>query len=225
MYNSVAAQVDLKSMAGRAETAADADPGPPEPVNHGAAGLADARERTLLTAYELFRSHGVTAVGVDRIVADAGVAKTTLYRHFHSKEDLVLAVLDRHEQVWTHGWLERVSLDGGDTPEAKILAIFDAFDEWFRQGTYRGCLFTNVSVEARGGSGPLGATAAARLRDIRQFIASVAAEVGVADPAELATRIQMLLLGAIIQALNGNVGAARSAREVAKLLLEHAARS
>jgi AcrR family transcriptional regulator len=211
-------------MAGRAETAA-ADRVPPEPVNADGVALADARERTLLTAYELFRSHGVTAVGVDRIVADAGVAKTTLYRHFRSKEDLVLAVLDRHEQVWTHGWFERVSLDGGEAPEAKLLAVFDAFDEWFRQDAYRGCLFTNVSIEARGEEGPLGATAAGRLKDIRQFIASLAEEAGVADPAEFAARIQMLLLGAIIQALNGVVGAARSGREVAQLMLEHAARS
>jgi AcrR family transcriptional regulator len=212
-------------MAGGANTAASAGRVPPEPVDHGAPGLTDARERTLLAAYELFRSHGVTAVGVDRIVADAGVAKTTLYRHFRSKEELVLAVLDRHEQVWTRGWLERVSLDGGETPEAKLLAIFDAFDEWFRQDAYRGCLFTNVSIEARADPGPLRAAAAARLRDIKQFIASLADEARVADPAEFASRIQMLLLGAIIQALNGDRDAARSAREVAKLLFEHAARS
>jgi AcrR family transcriptional regulator len=205
-----------------AETAADAGRVPPEPIDEGAAALGDARERTLLTAYELFRSHGVTAVGVDRIVADAGVAKTTLYRHFRSKEDLVLAVLDRHEQVWTLGWFERVGQSGGTTPESQLLAIFDAFDEWFRQESYRGCLFTNVSIEARGDSGPLGDAAAARLRDVRQFIASIGEEAGVADPAEFALRIQMLLLGAIIQALNGNPGAARSARGVAELLLEHA---
>jgi AcrR family transcriptional regulator len=207
------------------KAAADAGRVPPEPVDQGAASLADARERTLLTAYELFRSHGVTEVGVDRIVAEAGVAKTTLYRHFRSKEDLVLAVLDRHDQVWTQGWLERLSVDGDETPEAKLLAIFDAFDEWFRQETYRGCLFANVSLEARGGPGPLGAAAAARLRDIREFIASLAAEARIDDPGEFAFRIQILLLGAIIQAVNGDLGAARSAGEVAALLLEHAARS
>jgi AcrR family transcriptional regulator len=212
-------------MAGRLEAAADAGRVPPEPVDRGAAHLADARERTLLTAYELFRNHGVTAVGVDRIVADAGVAKTTLYHHFRSKQELVLAVLDRHEQVWTHGWLERVCLEGGETLEAKLLALFDAFDEWFRQETYRGCLFTNVSIEARADSGPLGADAGARLRDIRQFVAALAEEAEVADPAEFALRIQMLMLGAIVQALNGNLGAARSARGIAMLLLEDATRS
>jgi AcrR family transcriptional regulator len=212
-------------MAGRSKAAAIPGRVPPEPVDGSAAALADARERTLLTAYELFRSHGLAAIGVDRIVAEAGVAKTTLYRHFRSKEELVLAVLNRHEQVWTRGWLERVSMDGGRTAEAKILAIFDAFDEWFRQDAYRGCLFTNVSIEMRANSGPLGAASAARLRDIREFIASLAEEAGVADPVELATRIQILLLGAIIQALNGNAGAAKSAREVAKLLFKHATRS
>jgi AcrR family transcriptional regulator len=215
----------MGSMVGSTETPEPAGRVPPEPVDQGAASLADARERTLLTAYELFRSHGVTAVGVDRIVADAGVAKTTLYRHFRSKEELVLAVLDRHDQVWTQGWLKRLSVDAAETPEAKLLAIFDAFDEWFRQEAYRGCLFANVSVEARGDPGPLGAAASARLRDIREFIASLAAEARIDDPSEFAFRIQILLLGAIIQAVNGDLGAARSAREVAALLLEHAARS
>jgi AcrR family transcriptional regulator len=209
-------------MAGRPEAAADAGRVPLEPVDQGAAHLADARERTLLTAYELFRNHGVTAVGVDRIVADAGVAKTTLYHHFRSKQELVLAVLDRHEQVWTHEWLERVCLEGGETLEARLLAIFDAFDEWFRQETYRGCLFTNVSIEARAGSGPLGAGAAARLGDIRRFIAALAEEAGVDDPTEFALRIQMLMLGAIVEALNGDLDAARSARAIAMLVLEHA---
>jgi AcrR family transcriptional regulator len=211
-------------MAGWAETAGDAGRVPPEPVDEGAAALADARERTLLTAYELFRTHGVSAVGVDRIVADAGVAKTTLYRHFRSKEELVLAVLHRHDQIWTRGWLERVSREDGDSPDARLLALFDAFDDWFRQETYRGCLFTNVVLEERAGSGQVRADATARLRYIREFIATLAEEAGIADPAEFALRVQMLLLGAIVAALNGEVDAARSAREIAKLMLEDVSR-
>ena len=74
---------------------------------------ADARERILATAYELFTRHGLVAVGVDRIVAEAGVAKTTLYRHFGSKDGLAVAVLLRHEELWTRKWLE---------PEAARLA-------------------------------------------------------------------------------------------------------
>src|ERR1700737_4729271 len=75
---------------------------PPWPLLEDAS--IDARERIVRTAYELFRRSGLAAVGVDRIVAEAGVAKTTLYRHFHSKDELIVAVLDRHEDIWTR-WL------------------------------------------------------------------------------------------------------------------------
>ena len=65
-----------------------------------------ARERVLGTAYELFHRHSLHTVGVDRIVAEAGVAKTTLYRHFPSKDELAVSVLARHQDVWLTGWLE-----------------------------------------------------------------------------------------------------------------------
>ena len=71
------------------------------------AAAGTARDRLLGTAYELFRRHSLNAVGVDRIVAEAGVAKTTLYRHFPSKDELAASVLRHHEGVWTRGWLEQ----------------------------------------------------------------------------------------------------------------------
>jgi hypothetical protein len=84
-----------------------------EPVlEHHAAGppngsvAADGRERIIRTAYELFVHHGLAAVGVHCIVAEAGVAETTLYRHFRSKDDLIAAVLQRHGDLWLGGWLE-----------------------------------------------------------------------------------------------------------------------
>jgi AcrR family transcriptional regulator len=193
--------------------------GPPEPVDPGAANLAGARERILLTAYELFRRHGVNAVGVDRIVAEAGVAKTTLYRHFRSKDDLVLAVLGRHEQVWRVGWLEP-GVMRETTPAARLLAIFDLFDDWFRQETYQGCLFVNTLLESR--TEAIRLEAAARLTGVRALVARLAEEAGVADPTEFALRAQILMWGAIVGALNGQVDAARSARAVAAILLEEA---
>jgi AcrR family transcriptional regulator len=193
--------------------------GPPEPVNPAAADLADARERILLTAHELFRRHGVTAVGVDRIVAEANVAKTTLYRHFRSKDELVLGVLDRHGQVWSLGWLESEAMREA-TPVTRLLAIFDLFDDWFRQETYQGCLFTNTLLENHERSGPIQAAAVARMTDVRTWVSRVAEEAGVADPAEFALRAQLLMWGSIVGALNGQIDAARSARAVAVMLLE-----
>src|SRR6188472_2583997 len=74
---------------------------------------------------------GIRAVGVDEIIETAGVAKATLYRHFPPKDDLVLAFLQRRDDVWTHGWVEREARSRADDSENQLLAIFDIFDEWF----------------------------------------------------------------------------------------------
>src|SRR5436190_8876701 len=99
-----------------------------------------ARERILDACYELFSHRGIRGVGVDEVIARSGVAKATLYRHFPSKDDLVLAFLQRREQRWTLDVVERESHQRGDTPEQRLLAIFDLFDEWFAHSDdFDGC--------------------------------------------------------------------------------------
>jgi len=115
----------------------------------------DAHERILATAYELFSRRGIQAVGIDEIIETAGVAKATLYRHFPSKDDLVLAFLQRREDVWTHGWVEREARSRADDPEDQLLAIFDIFDEWFRSDDFEASVFINVLFEM-GPSHPTG---------------------------------------------------------------------
>ena len=178
-----------------------------------------ARERLLRAAYELFRRHSLNTVGVDRIVAEADVAKTTLYRHFSSKDELAVSVLEHHEQVWTRDWLERTVRER-KTAGAGLLAIFDAFDDWFRRDDFRGCLFTNALLETRDPGSPVQTAAATGLRNIRALIAGLAKEAGVRDPDLIARQLQMLLLGAIVYAVEGQLDAARQAREVARVLLE-----
>ena len=92
-----------------------------------------ARERILSTAYALFTRRGVRAVGIDEIISQSGVAKATMYRHFPTKNDLVLAVLQRREQLWTVDLVERQSRLRGSTPEEQLLAIFDVFHDWFQK--------------------------------------------------------------------------------------------
>jgi AcrR family transcriptional regulator len=72
-------------------------------------------------------------VGVDTIIAEAGVAKMTFYRHFPSKADLVLAFLQRRERLWSQMWLEAEVLHRAAAPAQRLLAIFEVFDEWFRR--------------------------------------------------------------------------------------------
>src|ERR671924_1824109 len=116
-------------------------------LDGGAASGLDARERILAHAYDLFSRRGIRDVGIDELIESAGVAKATLYRHFASKDDLVLAFLERREQRWTLEFVEAEARRRGATPEEQLLAIFDAFDEWFRRDDFEGCSFINVLLE------------------------------------------------------------------------------
>jgi len=179
-----------------------------------------ARDRLLRTAYALFHRNSLSTVGVDRIVAEADVAKTTLYRHFSSKDALAVSVLRHHEDVWTRDWLERAIKRHGETAGARVLGIFDAFDEWFRREDYEGCLFARALLETRDPANPVRAAAAAGLEHVRALIRGLAENAGVHDPDAFALQIQMLLLGATVAAVYGDLDAARQARDVARLLLE-----
>src|SRR4051794_31377928 len=105
---------------------------------------AGPRERVLDHSYELFARRGIRDVGVDEVIQAAGVAKATLYRHFPSKNALVLAFLERREEIWTRGFVEAGAERRGATPEERLLAIFDVFDEWFRREDFEACSFINV---------------------------------------------------------------------------------
>jgi AcrR family transcriptional regulator len=188
---------------------------------HGSrASSDDARERILRTAYDLFSREGVQTVGVDRIIAEAGVAKATLYRHFRSKEALILAVLERREQRWTRDWLEHEIELRGNTPRARLLAIFDVFDEWFRRDDYESCLFTTALIETHDPKSPVRQEAVARLANVRTLLYRLAEEIGVRDPDSFSRAIQQLMLGSIIAAFTGDTQAARRAQDVALLMLE-----
>ena len=183
-------------------------------------GAGDTREQILRTAYALFWRHGINAVGVDRIVSEAGVAKTSLYRHFGSKEGLVVAVIERHTDVWTRNWLQSEIERRGKTPAKQLIAIFDAFDDWFHEEPFEGCLFINTLTESHHYPTPVRDAALAALAEIRALIAEVARAAGVRDTKTFAQRLQILMMGSITNALQGNVDAARDAQSIAEVFLQ-----
>ena len=185
-----------------------------------AAAPADARERIIRTAYDLFSRYGVRAIGVDRIVAEAGIAKTTLYRNFRSKDELVVAVMARREELWTHGWLEREIERRADTPAAQLLAIFDAFDEWFRLPDFESCLFIATLLESHDPSGQVGAAAIMGLIDAHSLVRRLAEAAGARDPDRLGHEWRILMIGSIVSATAGYLDAAQRAQELGSLLLE-----
>jgi AcrR family transcriptional regulator len=183
------------------------------------AGPGGARGRILDTSYDLFSRRGIRAVGVDEVIDRAAVAKATLYRHFRSKDDLVMAFLEERERRWTRDWVEREARRRGDTPEEQLLAIFDAFDEWFRREDFEACSFINVLLEMGAGH-PVGAACVRHLDNIRGVVARLAEEAGLRDPESFARSWHILMKGSIVSAAEGDGEAAQRAKSMARLLIE-----
>jgi AcrR family transcriptional regulator len=182
----------------------------------------DARERLVTAAYELFSQLGVQAVGIDAIIERSGVARQTMYRHFASKQELVLAFLERREQLWTRDWLEAEVARRGSDPREQLLAIFDVFDRWFRAPDFEGCSFINVLLEHPNGEHPVHRAAVAYLAGIRQFLEDLARQAGIPDAQGFAREWHILMKGSIVAAGEGDRQAAMRAKKVAALLLQSA---
>ena len=179
-----------------------------------------ARERILDSAYELFSHRGIRAVGIDEIREHADVAKATLYRHFASKDDLVLAFLERREQLWTRDWVEREARARATEPEAQLLAIFDAFDEWFHRNDFEGCSFINVMLEWADRDHPIGRASALHLANIRTFLTTLATEAKLREPETFAHSWHILMKGSIVAAAEGDQDAAKRAQAMGRQLIE-----
>lgn len=177
------------------------------------------RERIIDTSYELFSRRGVRAVGIDELIERAGVAKATLYRHFPSKDDLVVAFLERREERWTRGWVEQEALRRASNPEDQLLAIFDAFDEWFRREDFEACSFINVLLEMGPGH-PAGSACVQHLENIRSLVRQLAEEAGLRDAGAFAHSWHILMKGSIIAAAEGDAQAARRAQSMARGLID-----
>ncbi len=180
-----------------------------------------AREHILAVASELFYKQGIRSVGVDTIVAEAGVAKMSFYNHFKSK-DLLVEEYIRRRDGWWRNWLQTTVERLATSPREQALAIFDALGERFNNPAYRGCAFINVLTEL--GNEPEHPAYQAALEHKQQVLAYIQGlleAVGVADPPHLARQFMLLLDGALVTAgREGTTEAAGLARQIATQLLE-----
>jgi AcrR family transcriptional regulator len=183
--------------------------------------VSEARERILDTAYDLFSRRGTRSVGVDELIERAGVAKATFYRHFPSKDDLVVAFIKLREQRWAHEWVFAEALERGATPEEQLLVIFDLFSEWFARDDFEGCSFINVLLEIDDHEHPARKECEAVFTRLRLVIRNLAEAAGLRDPAEFAFSWHILIKGSIVQAAEGDLEAARRAQTMGRLLIEH----
>ena len=178
-----------------------------------------AHQRILDVAYELFARRGVRDVGVDEVIARSGVAKATLYRHFKSKDDLVLAFLEQREQVWTQGIIDG-ALGRGKTPEQQLLATFDMFHEWFQgdTGAFESCSFIKVLLEM-GADHPLGQASIGYLDNIRAFVKGLARDAGLREAEAFSRNWLILIAGATVAATAGDRRAARRSQAMGRVLI------
>lgn len=174
-----------------------------------------ARERLLDTAEQLFYAEGIRAVGVERILAESGVGRASFYRHFASKDDLVVAVLQRRDQAWRAWLAERVTALGGEP-----LDVFRALAERFSRADFRGCAFINTMAETADPGSPAYRVAAEHKENVTAYVAGLLADSGHIESGELARRFVLLMDGAIVTALRERTTApAHEARAVAAAML------
>lgn len=180
---------------------------------------ADARQRIVDTAYQLFARRGIRDVGVNELINRAGVAKATFYRHFSSKDDLVLAFLDQRDRVWTVDMIVADARRRGRTPIEQLLAIFDVFGDWFRRDDFEACSFINILLEM-GAKHPLGQASIDYLARIRGHVQQLAEEAGLRDTEDFSRSWHILMKGSIISATEGDADAAKRAQAMARMLIE-----
>ena len=147
----------------------------------GSPSKTGGRERVLGTAYDLFSREGI-GVSVDRLIARSGVARATFYRHFPSKDDLVLAFLDRREELWLHRWLEDQVRARSASGGGRLLAVFDVFDEWFHADDFDGCAFLRTLQETQRTRSRPELASIEHLARIREVLTDFARQTGRPSP-------------------------------------------
>ena len=180
------------------------------------------REQIVSEALKLFYRDGFTATGVDRIIKEAGVSKKTLYNHFKSKDELVLATLRKRDELFRNG-IMRETERLGHTARERLLSIFDAHAAWFLEKEFSGCMFINASAEFSSHEDPKHIVSAEHKRLVRLYIRDLAEQAGAREPEVLAGQLNLLLEGAIVDAyVSGNKNAAMLAKTMAMVFVNQA---
>jgi AcrR family transcriptional regulator len=179
------------------------------------------RQRILKTAHDLFYRDGFNVVGLDRIIGDVGVTKTTFYNHFQSKDDLMLEVLQMHDRWWRQTFTEKLRELGGETPRGQIMAAFDVISELVRADDYNGCIFINVAIQFPWAHDPAHRVAADHKAALTTIIRQLAAYAGASDASSFAEEFCLVLEGTYItHQVNSNPEAVRIGRRIGQMLVD-----
>lgn len=180
------------------------------------------RDELVQKALAVFYRHGFHATGMDMLAAETGISKTSMYKHFRTKEDLILAALRRRDEEF-RTWLLRRMAELGATPRGQLIAMFDALREWFAKDDFRGCMFIKAASEYQEPGDPIYVQSAENKRLLLDYIRDLAEQAGAADPDALARGLLLLKEGAIVIAhMMPGENPAMDAKMAAKTLLAEA---
>ncbi len=189
--------------------------GVPEPPKTG-------RGRLIHAAVPLIYLHGVQAVGIDQVVAEAGVTKSTFYKHFESRDELLICAVKLRDEWEAKAFDEAMRELGGDDPRAQLLAMFDVLDIWFNDPDFNGCQFINAAAEFPNPHDPIHKIAADHKRRGRDGFRDLAKEAGGSDPESFADQYTALIEGTLIlRQVHGRNDAARVVKPAAEQLIQN----
>ncbi len=179
------------------------------------------RERILFVATELFYTHGFNAVGLDQILTEADLTKTTFYNHFQSKDDLVEQAIQLRDQWETEAFTKALHKKAGYEPRSMLIAFFDVLHDWFTAPEFRGCLFLMAVTDYPVKHHPAHRAGAQHYIVGREVIERMAEAAGVRNPSAFAKQWSLLITGAVSQhLLDPDQQAALTAKEIAQTMLE-----
>lgn len=180
------------------------------------------REELILNAFDSFYKGGFHAIGMDRLAKETGVSKTAIYKHFRTKEDLILAALRYRDEQFRND-MRRTVEARASTPRERMVALFDWLTEWFGEPDFRSCMFTKASSEFQDRDNPIHAISAEHKKLVERYVEDLATKAGAGDPKFLASQLMLVMEGAIVLAhLYGKGEVSHSTRETARQLIDAA---
>lgn len=178
------------------------------------------RQRLIEAAGRRFYRDGFRMVGLDQILAEVGISKTAFYKHFESKEDLVLAALADHDREMQETFRQLVRERGGPTARGQLAVVMDVVEHFVESESYQGCIFVNVAMEFPLPHEPAHIAAANSKRAVEEIVHELAVEAGAADPRALAKELCLIMEGAYVtRHVTGDRETVAIARRLAELAI------
>ena len=180
------------------------------------------RDHITDVALNVFYKRGFHATGIEKIIQEAGVSKKTLYNHFKSKDELILAVLRKRDELFRNNFMRSVERLAKE-PRNQLIAVFDVLNEWFNDKDFCGCMFINASAEFASHDDPCHIISKEHKRLMFEYVRGLAERAGAKNPSELSEQLNLLAEGATVNAhVCDDKDAAKKAKKMGKVFIDQA---